>query len=480
MQSAQRVSTGIGGLDEILNGGFIAGKAYMIRGGPGTGKTNFGSRFLCSGAAKGEKSLFITLAETEKQIRANGASLGFMYDGVDFLDLSPSSEFFSEVQAYDIFSSAEVEREPITQQITQHISESRPVRVFVDSMTQMRYLAPDPHQYRKQVMSFVRFLSEQGATVLFTSEGSAEAPDSDLQFLSDGIIELGFMASGRSLRVTKLRGSDFAAGTHALALDHHGVHVFPRLVPEGFKMEFSSQTISSGVKELDEMMAGGLERGTITILTGPCGVGKTTLGLQFMKEAASRGERSVVYSFDEMQATMLHRAESMNIKLRDMMDRNLLSIVQVEPLRRTPHEVAHMIRREVEDKKARVLMLDSMSGYKLAFQGEENLVQHIHALTRYLRNMGVTAIFTNEVEALTGDFRATEIGISYLADNIVFMRYVEFQSELRKVIGMLKKRATDFQKSIRQIEMTSNGFVVGEPLTNMEGLLTGIPRFRTS
>lgn len=472
--ATKRLSTGIVGLDEVLQGGFVPGRAYLVRGGPGTGKTTLGLHFLTAGAANGEKTLFITLGEPEAEIRKNAEAMGFDLSGVRFLDLSPTPEFFVEVETYDLFSPAEVEREPTTRRIVEEVEKLQPSRVFIDAMTQFRYLATDPFQYRKQVLSFLRFLAEQGATVLFTSESSAEAPDEDLQFLADGVIHLEFAPDGRTLSVTKFRGSDFRSGYHAMRLSEKGMEVFPRLVPEDYRREFVPETISSGVPELDELLHGGLERGTVTIITGPSGVGKTTLGLVFMKEAAGRGERSVVYTFEEGVETLLARCEAINIPVHAMMERGTLNVVPIEALRYTPDEFARLVRHEVEEEGSRLVMIDSISGYRLSLRGKD-LVSHMHALCKYLANMGVTVLLINEVEHITGEFRATEVGISYLADNIIFLRYLEMGGELHKAIGVLKKRLSDFEKTLREYEITRYGVKVGTPLTGLRGILSGTP-----
>jgi circadian clock protein KaiC len=432
--------------------------------------------FLATGVANGEKTLFITLGEPVEQIRKNAASLGFEPDSIVFLDLSPTSEFFTQVQTYDIFSPAEVEREPTTQKIIEQVETLKPQRIFLDAMTQLRYLSTDAFQFRKQVLSFLRFLIEQNATVLFSAEASVEAPDDDLQFMSDGVIHLTFSSLERTISISKFRGSDFRTGEHALRITPTGIEVFPRLIPEAYHQEFPSEAISSGVPDLDELLHGGFERGTITIISGPSGVGKSTLGLQFMKEAAGRGERSVVYTFEEWKETLLRRCQSVNIPVHSMIEQGKLSVVQVEPLHYSPSEFANLVRYEVEQKKARIVMLDSISGYRLSLRGDD-LVPHIHALAKYLQNMGVAVILINEVEAITGDFRVTEVGISYMADNIVFLRYLEMQGEIRKVIGVLKMRMSNFEKTLREYEITSYGIKVGKPLTNLRGILKGNPEF---
>jgi circadian clock protein KaiC len=471
-----RLSTGIPGFDEILHGGLIPGRAYLVRGQSGTGKTILGLHFLSSGAEAGEKSLYITLGESAEQIRTNAEALGFDLKGIAFLDLSPTSQFFTEIQTYDIFSPAEVEREPTTQRIIEQVEVLKPQRIFLDAMTQFRYLSPDAFQFRKQVLSFLRFLREQGATVLFTSEGSEEAPDNDLQFMSDGVIHLTFSSEERSVNVSKFRGSDFRSGDHSMRLTQTGMEVFPHLMPEVYSQEFALEVLSSGVPELDELLHGGFERSTITIISGPSGVGKSTLGLQFMKEAAGRGERSVIYAFEERKETLLHRCQGINIPVHAMIERGTLSVVQIEPLHYTPDEFANLVRYEVEQQKARIVMIDSISGYRLSVRGNE-LVIHIHALCKYLQNMGVAVLLINEVETITGDFRPTEIGISYIADNLVFLRYLEMEGELRKAIGVLKKRMTDFEKTLREFEITRYGIKVGKPLTNLRGILKGSPEW---
>lgn len=474
--TADRLSSGIAGYDEISLGGFLPNRAYLIRGGPGTGKTILGLHYLTAGAARGEPSLFISLGEPVDEIRKNAEKLGFDLTGVDFLDLSPTPEFFAEVQAYDIFAPAEVEREPTTKKITDAVEALKPQRVFADSMTQFRYLATDEFQFRKQVLSFLRFLIEQGATVLFTSESSPSSPDDDLQFLADGVTSLEYAPEGRNVSVSKYRGSSFRSGLHSFTISQHGIEVFPRLQPVGFKREYTPETIPSGVPELDELLHGGIERSTITLISGPSGVGKSTLGTQFMKEAAGRGERSVVFTFDESIDTFLTRSENIGIPVHAMMKQGTLVVAQIEPLRYTPDEFANLVRAEVEQNDACIVMVDSVAGYKLSLRGED-LNTHLHSLGRYLKNMGVTMILVTEVENVTGEFRITDVGISYLADNVIFLRYLEIRGEIRKAIGVLKKRTSDFEKTLREYSITNYGIRVGRPLTELRGVLRGVPEW---
>lgn len=469
-----RLLTGIEGLDEVLHGGLLRRRAYLVRGGPGTGKTTVGLHFLTQGVAAGEPTLFINQGEPEEEVRANAASIGLDVTGVRFLDLAPSGTLFAEGQSYDVFHPAEVELEPTTQAIIEAVRQTRPARVFLDVMTQLRYLSLDEIHFRRQALSLLRFFVSAGATVLFVSESRNADGDADLQFMSDGVIHMDNRGGLRTVTVSKFRGSEFAGGSHTLSIDAGGMHVYPRLTPQDHGKPFVAETISSGVPEIDELMAGGIERGTVTIISGPSGVGKTTLGLQFMKEAAGRGERSVIYSFEEGAEALAHRSQLVNIPIAKMVATGTLSLVQVEPLRYTADQFGHMVRDEVERADARIVMIDSISGFGMCMR-EDNPQTYLHALAKYLRNMGVTTIFINETTNITGDFRATDNEISYLADNIVYLRYIEIRGELRKVMGVLKKRMSDFEKTMREFEITRYGVKVGAALTNMRGILQGTP-----
>lgn len=263
-----------------------------------------------------------------------------------------------------------------------------------------------------------------------------------------------------------------------MRLTDNGMVVVPMLIPEEHGRTFDAKPMPSGIPQLDELLHGGLERGTITIITGPTGIGKSTLGAQFMKEAAGRGERSVLYSFEEEVSMLLTRCEAVQIPLRTMIDRGALSVVKVEPLQLTPDEFAGLIRHEVEEKGTSIVMIDSLEGYHLALSGDD-LISHLHALCKYLQNMGVTTLLINEKERIAGAFTATEAGISYLADNIVYLRYLEHHTgsniELRKTIGVLKKRLSSFDSSLREMEISRYGLKVKEPVTGPTTILNNTP-----
>lgn len=256
-----------------------------------------------------------------------------------------------------------------------------------------------------------------------------------------------------------------------------GVTVFPRLELQTCLESFHRETIASGVPELDELLEGGLDRGTVTMVTGSSGVGKTTLGLQFMKEAAGRGERSVVFNFEEEVETLLYRCESINMPVRQMVDRETLHVQSVRPWQFSIDEFTHLVREEVEERNSRIVMIDSVGGFRNCLSGIET-ERSLHVLSRYLTNHNVTVPLTDEVNSVTGEFKATGSSVSYIADNLIFLRYLEMRGELRKAIGVLKKRTSSFEKSLRGFAITKYGIKVGAPLTELRGILHGMPEWR--
>jgi len=478
MSSTQfdRLSTGIDGLNDVLQGGLIPERSYMLRGRAGSGKTMLGLHVLQEGIEQNETALFVNLEEDIDDLKANATALGFDTDAIEFLDLSPTADVFVEDQSYEVFEASEVEHDPLTGEIVDAITEIDPDRVVVDPLTQLRYLTSDNYQFRKQVVGFMKFLKQRGATVVFTVQDTEDLPTDDIEFITDGTILLGKTTYGRTITVPKFRGSAVQSGEHAYRITDSGIEVYPELEPSQHDGDYSIEHISAGVPEIDELLNGGISRGTVTILSGPTGVGKTTLGTQFMKEAAGRGERSVIYLFEENMKTFVNRSKAVNIPVDDMIERGTLQVREVDALERSPQEFGRMVRTEVANNDTEIVMIDGIAGYRLTLRGEDDtMLERMHALGRYLNNVGVTTILVDETENITGEFNATQENISYLADNIVFLRHLEFQGELRKAIGVLKKRTSDFERTLREFEITGHGIAVGEPLTGMRGILSGTP-----
>jgi len=464
-----RCSTGVPNADRVLDGGLLAESATLLRGAPGAGKTIFGLHFLTADPA--DTGLYINLGEPPAYLHETADRFDRPTDGL----LSPSGDAFHGDSAYDLFHADEVERSPITESIRDRVDRVEPDRVLVDPITELRHLAPDERQFRTQVLGLIDFLKARGVTVVLTSQAASSVPDDDLQFLADAVIALDVDERRRTLSVPKFRGSAARRGPHTVTIDDAGMRLWPQLDPERHHRDRSLDELASGVAGLDGLLDGGITMGALTFLSGPTGVGKTTTALQFMTQAARRGEESVLYSFEESPQTMVARAESIGIPLRRLRAAGTVAIESIGPNEMTVDEFTARLQQRVEEG-ATVVSIDGVAGFERAFAADaEDPIDALVAVARYLRNIGVTGLFTNEVHRITGDFYATEQRVSHLADDIVVFRHVEYRGELQKVVGVLKRRTSAVDTGLRLFEITGDGIAVGEPRSELRGILTGTP-----
>lgn len=464
-----RLSTGIAGLDDILHGGFIARTAYLVRGGPGQGKTTLGLHFL-SACQEDETALFIGFQEPEVQLRQNAAKVGMGLERVNFLSLAPDESFFTEQSGYDIFSSSDVEQAPIAEAVIEAVEQHRPSRVFIDSLTQMRFISADVFQYRKTVLSLLHFLKERGITVAFSSESSDHLPDDDLQFMADGVLLLKTEQAVSALTVEKFRGSGFRRGAHQMRIDVTGLRVFPRPLPPMSKLVTDTRDQwSSGIEALDTMLNGGIEAGSVTLITGPAGVGKSTLAACFAAEASRDGSRTGIYLFEEEMSNYLRRANALQVGLEQAQRDGRVTIEQIEPLRYLADEFSQRIRQHIEEQQIKLVVLDSISGFAMALDGD-SLQERLHSFVKHLARLGVTVVLVNEVADMGGALRISETGISYLADNVIYLRYMEMNGELTKVMGILKKRLSAFDNACYSYRIGPHALTVGEPVRALENV----------
>ncbi len=477
-QGIPQLSTGIPELDELLRGGMVEGRMYLVSGEPGTGKTTLGMHFLEEGLGDDETVLYIHGEESSDELVANAAEFDIDIADADFLDLGPESDFFTDDPSYDLVNPQDIEQRRYTEAIHEAIREIDPDRIIIDPLTQLRYIEASEYHYRKRILSLIRFLKERGITVLATvSFDTNPSGANEIRSLSDGVVTLTRTRDGRRIEVEKNRGRGQIEGDHGLEIRSQGLEVFPKVRPGPSDRVFDPRPIGSGIDELDELVGGGFERGTVTFVSGPPGVGKTTLGATYATQAATEQGRSAVYLFEERVEVFLHRCRSLGIPADELRDEGLLSIHVIEPLARSAEEFAHIVRHEVEEEGAETVLIDGIGGYVSAIQGEKaELDQELHALTRYLCNREVTVFVTDAIHQITGVSAGTSRQISPIADNLLFLSYVELRGSLRKVVGVLKKRAGGFEHTLREFEITPNGIRVGEPMTNLDGILSGTAR----
>lgn len=478
VDSPEQLSSGIEELDQVLRGGFGSGRMYLVYGEPGVGKTLLGMHFLEAGLERDETVLFVHGEESREELLVNGAELGIDLDGACFLDLGPESEYFVEQRSYDLVDPSDVERDQYATDIHGTVDEVDPDRIVVDPITQLRHVEPDGYRFRQRILSFMRFLKQRGSTVLGTATPAPEKEyDTEIRSLSDGIVELSRGTDGRRIDVVKHRTFGQRDGDHGMEIRDRGIEIFPALTPGNHERTAGHDRVRSGVDGFDALVGGGFDSGTVTFISGPTGVGKTTLGTTFLAQAAADDMSAVSYLFEEDVETYTNRSESVGIPVTELRERDRLAVEPVEPLARSAEEFAHVVKTRVERDDVDVVMIDGIDGYTTSIQGDgRSLVRKLHALTRYLTDMGVTVLITDEITDVTGISSATSVDASYVADNIVFLSYVEVNSTLRKVVGVLKKRTGDFEHSLRRFEITSDGIHIGDPLTGVRGILEGTPR----
>jgi len=479
-----RISTGNAGLDLILRGGIPASRLYLVEGAPGSGKTTLALQYLLDGIAAKEPVLYITLSETSEELAVVAASHGWSLDGVNLFELASAEEVLGVGRDQSILHSWEMELGSTMQLIRDQVERIKPKRVVFDSLSEMRLLAQDPLRYRRQLLFLKQFFAGLDTTVLLVDDltGSNGQRDNHLHSLCHGVVTLErltleFGAARRRLQVQKMRGVDFVAGYHDLIIRKGGIDVFPRLIAADHHTSFLGDAMPSGIDELDALLNGGPARGTSTLITGPAGSGKTTLALQYLAAACERGERSVIYEFDERIGTMIARARAFGIDLQRHMDGGQLLIRQIDPAEISPGQFAAMVRAELEERDASVVMIDSLNGYLAAMPQEHHLVLQLHELLSYLNHTGVVTFLINPQQGFFGTMNTNGLSVSYVADIVVLLRFFENEGRIRKAISIVKNRSGPHEDTIRELRIDSQGVRVGEPLSNFRGVLTGTPEY---
>ncbi len=480
-----RVSTGNAGLDLVLGGGLPAQRLYLVEGAPGSGKTTLALQFLLEGVRAGERVLYITLSETSEELAVVAASHGWSLDNVDLFELASADSVLGIGRDQSILHSWEMELGGTIDLIREEVQRVKPRRIVFDSLSELRLLAQDALRYRRQLLFLKQFFAQIDTTVLLVDDltGGAGIRDNHLHSLCHGVITLerltlDFGAARRRMQIQKMRGVAFVAGYHDMIIRKGGIDIFPRLIASDHHTPFVGDPVPSKIAELDAILGGGPQRGTSTLITGPAGAGKTTLALQYVIAACDRGENAVIYEFDERIGTLISRARLFGTDLQALMDEGRLVIRQIDPAEVAPGEFAAMVRREVEENDARMILIDSLNGYLAAMPQEQQLILQLHELLSYLSHRGVVTFMVNPQQGFFGSMSADEINVSYIADIVILLRFFEAEGRIRKALSVVKHRSGAHEDSIREFRIDSHGVRVGEPLSNFRGVLTGTPEYK--
>jgi len=477
--AARLVGTGVEGLDDVLGGGLVADQLYVIEGLPGSGKTTLALQFLMEGARRGESVLHVSLSETAPELHAIAASHGWSLDKLAIYQVMEGTGLGPDDQ-YTVFHPSEVELTEATARILEQVEQRQPTRLVLDSLSEIRLLAGSALRYRRQVLAFKQYFAGRGCTVMLLDDRTSTEHDLQVQSIAHGVIVLDqthpeYGAERRHVLVSKLRGVQFRGGYHDMRIRRGGLEVFPRLVAAEHRQQVRAEKIASGVRELDDLLGGGIDRSSSTLFAGAPGTGKSTLAAQFVTAAAECGLAGAMYAFDESLATLLERTDGLGIDLRRHVDSGLVQVHPIDPAELSPGEFSSKIRHAVEQDQAAILVLDSLNGYLNAMPGERFLNIQLHEILAYLGQKGVATLLISAHQGLIGPAMSSPVDATYLADAVVLLRYFEARGEIHQAISVVKRRGGAHERTIREFRLQRGGIRLGEPLRQFRGVLTGVP-----
>ncbi len=472
--------TGVPGLDEVLAGGLTRNRLYLIDGDPGAGKTTLAIQFLLEGRDRGERGLYVTLAETREELHDVAKSHGWSMEGIDLLEVIAGDESLDPERQVTMFHPSEVELSETTKTILDAVERVRPSRIVIDSLSELRLLAQHSLRYRRQILALKRFFMGRESTVMLLDDRTADAADRQPYSIAHGVIVLDqlaphYGAERRRLRVTKYRGSRFRGGYHDFIIRGGGLEVFPRLRASKGVGQPVRAALESGRAELDKLLGGGLTRGTSTLIVGPAGSGKSTIVMQYLLAACQRGETAALFLFDESMSTMCDRMRGLCAPVDRFIEDGKLIVQEIDPAELSPGQFAHAVRAAVEASGATLIAIDSLNGYLHAMPGENYLTIQLHELLTFLGQRGVTTLMILTQAGMMGPSMTSPVDVSYLADSVILLRYFEDRGRVRKAVSVVKKRTGAHEDTIRELTMTPRGLTIGPALADFRGVLTGVP-----
>jgi circadian clock protein KaiC len=477
-----KAETGIRGLDDILSGGFKRGNIFLVEGSPGAGKTTIALQFLMEGARVGEKSLYITLSETAKELRASAVSHGWELDPrIEVFEVIPPDSLLDSDQQQSLLYSSDLELGEATKQIFASVERVKPSRVVIDSLSEIRLLAQNSLRYRRQILSIKHYFARHNVTVLLLDDLTSDLNNNTVHSIAHGVILLEELAPAygserRRLRILKYRGQRYRGGFHDFIIETGGVRVFPRLVALEHHGSTDGRQTATQNARLNALLGGGLESGTNTLIIGPAGTGKSLIAISFAMAAIDRGEKAALFIFDEELSLLNRRMIKLGYDLEAAKNSGHLTIVQVDAAELSPGEFAHQVRDAVDSKGIKTVVIDSLNGYQSAMPEENSLILHVHELLQYLNRKGAATFMTVAQHGLVGDMKSP-VDVTYLADTVILLRYFEAMGRVRRAISLIKKRSGSHETTIREYELGSKGLTLGEPLTEFQGVLRGVPTF---
>jgi circadian clock protein KaiC len=480
--AVSKQTTGIAGLDHILNGGIPSNRLYVIEGDPGSGKTTLALQFLREGVRLGQRVLYVTLSETLEELRDVARSHDWDLDGIDFVELNSLSERLEEEANYTVYHPSDVELGETIKRVRNEVERLNPERVALDSISELKILSQTNVRYRREVLGLKQFFAGRKCTVLVLDDRTAPHGEQQLQSIAHGVIRLEreereYGTTKRQAHIVKMRGVRFQDGRHDFTIETGGLAIYPRLNSNAAPHVARQGLVVSGSSQLDALIGGGLDRGTSTLVLGPAGCGKTTLCSHYLLAALKRGETVCCFQFEESMETFLVRSAGFGMNFEPYIASGQLEFVQVDIGDLSPGEFASRVRRSVEEKNAAFVVIDSLNGYLNGMPSERFLLIHMHELLAYLGHQGVVTLMTIAQHGMMGNLMQTPIDVSFLADTVILLRFFEAMGSVRQAISVVKKRRGAHERTLREMKLVSTGMQIGEVLEEFEGVLTGVPRY---
>jgi len=479
----RKLPTGVPGLDEVLGGGLPEYSFNLLAGAPGTGKTTLAQQMLFATATPERPGLFFTvLGEPPIKMLRYQQQFGFfdparVGSDVRFLNLG------EEVLRQSL--------DALLERITTEVERANPGIVIVDSFRTVVRAVDGPPVSELSLQHFVqrlalRLTSWEATTFLIGEFADGESRD-PVFTVADGVLwlmnEVERNASVRKLRVTKVRGQAPQPGLHSMRITADGVEVFPRLLAPTTtqKRPASPSRLSTGIAALDAMMGGGIPAGDSVLVTGPTGSGKTILGTQFVAEGARQGDHAVIAVFEEHPQAYVARARNLGVDLDAMVADGTLDILYLRPLDLSVDETLQEVRARIARVGATRVVIDSLSGFEAALAPtfRQDFRESFYRMMVSLTTLGITILSIVEISESSDYLRFSPYNISFLTDDIVSLRYVELEGELRKVLAVVKMRGSDHSRTLRAYEITRSGLAMRESLGEYRGIITGVPERRS-
>lgn len=475
-EPAQRVSSGVSGLDTLLHGGWFRGGTYIITGAPGSGKTILGNQFCFATVARGGNAVYATvLAESHGRMMQHLESLRFFRR-------EAVGRALHYVSGYATLKTEGLQG--LTRLLFHAVREHQASTLVLDGLSAVEEFAGSRLAFRE----FLHGLSVHNGLTHCTTLMLTNPPGAPVEphfALVDGVLVLDSEHRGlhsvRHMEVMKLRGTGQVVGRHAYAITDEGLHVYPRI--EALRVRQSAvvpdprRRMAFGVPRLDAMVGGGLVAGSSTLLFGSPGSGKTLLGLHYLATGARQGERGLFFGFGETPERLIQKAALVGLELRPLVEAGTLVLESRASVETLPDALAEELLARVDRHRVERLVVDGLEPFTQELMDPSRTARFFTAISHMLLDRRVTPVWTQQTHSLFGpDLHTTPTEVSAIVDNVIFLRYVEMRSQLYRMLSVMKMRESDNDSSLRLFSITDKGIDVAETFESAEAILTGQAR----